>query len=172
MRYDSLPNSEKYSCESQRGLSNPCSLLSLVLLLLPASKTCLNNLVYHSITSWSRSGYHISFERGDAGLFENTKKILFFIELIQFKPGTKNLISAYLLGVPESTNILLHFSLSLCNLLEQISLQYGKLKGTSVAFIWGMKGWFSPIGCRENSRGALYLSFPSYITISKSRCTN
>ena len=148
MRYDSLPNSEKYSCESQRGLSNPCSLLSLVLLLLPASKTCLNNLVYHSITSWSRSGYYISFERGDAGLSENTKIIIFSLNWYSLSQVKKNLISAYLLGVPESTNILLHFSLSLCNLLEQISLQYGKLKGTSVAFIWGMKGWFQSTGYR------------------------
>ena len=161
MRYNSLHKSNKQPNDSLRAEATPCFHLTLLLLFLPASKTCLNNLVSHSVTSWSRSGYHISFERGDVGLSNNTKKNHFSIELIQFKPGTKNLISAYLLGVPESTNILLYFSLSLCNLLEQISLQYGKLKGTSVAFIWGMKGWFSPIGCRENSRGALYLSFPS-----------
>ena len=65
MRYDSLPNSEKQPCDSQRGWSNSCFHISLILFLLPASKTCLSNLVSHSVTSWSRWGYHISFERGD-----------------------------------------------------------------------------------------------------------
>ena len=65
MRYDSLPNSEKQPSDSQRGWSNSCFHISLVLFLLPASKTCLSNLVSHSVTSWSRWGYHISFERGD-----------------------------------------------------------------------------------------------------------
>ena len=68
MRYDSLPNSEKQPSDSQRGWSNSCFHISLVLFLLPASKTCLSNLVSHSVTSWSRWGYHTSFERGDWGL--------------------------------------------------------------------------------------------------------
>ena len=73
MRYDSLPNSEKQPCDSQRGWSNSCFHISLILFLLPASKTCLSNLVSHSVTSWSRWGYHISFERGDLGLYTDTK---------------------------------------------------------------------------------------------------
>ena len=38
MRYDSLPNSEKQPCDSQRGWSNSCFHISPVLFLLPASK--------------------------------------------------------------------------------------------------------------------------------------
>ena len=65
MKYDSLPNSEKQSSDSQRSWDNPYSLLTLVLFFPPASKTCLNNLVCHSVTFWSWQGYHSSFERGD-----------------------------------------------------------------------------------------------------------
>ena len=73
MKYDSLPNSEKQSSDSQRGWDNPCSLITLVLLFPLASKTCLNNLGSHTVTALSRSGYHISFERGDPGLPKDTK---------------------------------------------------------------------------------------------------
>ena len=45
MRYDSLPNSEKQPCDSQRGWSNSCFHISPVLFLLPASK--------HASTIWS-----------------------------------------------------------------------------------------------------------------------
>ena len=65
MRYDSLLNSKKQPSDSQRGLSSSCFHITLVLLFLPTLKTCLSNLVSHSVTSWSRWGYHISFERGD-----------------------------------------------------------------------------------------------------------
>ena len=79
MKYDSLPNSEKQSSDSQRGWDNPCSLITLVLLFPLASKTCLNNLGSHTVTALSRSGYHISFERGDLELSVDTKKIIFTI---------------------------------------------------------------------------------------------
>ena len=65
MRYDSLPNSNQQPSDRLRAQASPCFHISLVLFLLPASKTCLSNLVSHSVTSWSRWGYHISFERGD-----------------------------------------------------------------------------------------------------------
>ena len=65
MRYDSLLNSMKQPSDSQRGLSSSCFHITQVLLFLPTLKTCLSNLVSHSVTSWSRWGYHISFERGD-----------------------------------------------------------------------------------------------------------
>ena len=79
MRYDSLPNSKKQQSDSQRGWCKSCFPITPVLLFLPASKTCLNNLVSHSVTSWSRSGYHISFERGDPGLPKDTKILIFLI---------------------------------------------------------------------------------------------
>ena len=60
-----ISHSEKQPSDSQRGWSNSCFHISLVLFPLPASKTCLSILVSHSVTSWSRWGYHISFGRGD-----------------------------------------------------------------------------------------------------------
>ena len=77
IKYDSLPNSEKQSSDSQRGWDNPCSLITLVLLFPLASKTCLNNLRSQTVTALSRSGYHISFERGDPGLPKDTKNFYF-----------------------------------------------------------------------------------------------
>ena len=68
MRYDSLLNSMKQPSDSQRGSNNHCLHIILVLLFHSASKTCLINLVSHSVISWSRSGNHISFERGDQEL--------------------------------------------------------------------------------------------------------
>ena len=79
MRYDRLPNSEKHSSDSQRGWDNPCSLITLLLLFPLASKTCLNNLGSHTVTALSRSGYHISVERGDLELSVDTKKFIFTI---------------------------------------------------------------------------------------------
>ena len=78
MRYESLPNSEKQSSDSQRGWDNPCSLITLLLLFPLASKTCFNNLGSHTVTALSRSGYYISFERGDLELSMDTKKFYFY----------------------------------------------------------------------------------------------
>ena len=62
----------------------------------------------------------------------------------------------------RSAGIPLHFGLSLCNLMEQIRVQYGKWKGTSIAFIWCMEGWIPSTGCMGKSALALYPFFPSY----------
>ena len=78
MRYESLPNSKKQSSDSQRGWDNPCSLITLRLLFPLASKTCFNNLASHTVTALSRTGYNISFERGDLGLSKDTKILNFF----------------------------------------------------------------------------------------------
>ena len=78
MRYESLPNSEKQSSDSQRGWDNPCSLITLLLLFPLASKTCLNNSGSHTVTALSRSGYHISYERGDLELPMDEKKNYFY----------------------------------------------------------------------------------------------
>ena len=78
MRYDSLANSKKQPSDSQRGWSNSCFHITLVLLFLPASKTCLSNLVSHKVTSWSKEDYHISFERGDQELSWDTKILKFY----------------------------------------------------------------------------------------------
>ena len=77
MRYNSLSKSNKQPNDRLRAEATPCLHLTLLLLFLPASKICLNNLVSHSVTSWSRSGYHISFERGDPELSEGTKNLKF-----------------------------------------------------------------------------------------------
>ena len=77
MKYDSLPNSEKQSSDSQRSWDNSYSLLTLVLFFPPASKTCLNNIGSHTVNALSRSDYHISFERGDLELSWNTKILKF-----------------------------------------------------------------------------------------------
>ena len=79
-----------------------------------------------------------------------------------FKPGTKHLISAYLLGVLGSTSIPLHFGLSLCDLLVQIRLPYSKWKRTSLAFIWGMKVWCATRGCTVTVPIQFVTSTPSY----------
>ena len=67
--------------------------------------------------------------------------------------------SVVLLG---SAGIPLYFGLSLCNPLEQIRLPYGKWKRTSLAFIWGLEGWFQSAGYRGKWTLALYPFFPSY----------
>ena len=79
MRYERLPNSENQPSDSQRGCGNPCFHLSLLLLSPPASKTWLFNFVSHSVTSWSRLGHHILFERGDLELSLGTKFLKFSI---------------------------------------------------------------------------------------------
>ena len=109
MRYDSLPNSNKQPCDRLRAEATPCFHLTLLLLFPPASKTCLNNLVSHSVSSWSRSGYHISFERGDLELsldikfwnFLKTRYDLSHVQITQFQPGF-----GMLWGLPTSLFLL------------------------------------------------------------------
>ena len=79
MRYDSKHRDKKLPSDRLRGWESPCSLITLVLLIPLASKTCLNNLGSNTVTALSRSGYHISFERGDLELSVDTKKFIFTI---------------------------------------------------------------------------------------------
>ena len=75
MRYESKHRDKKLPSDRLRGWESPCSLITLVLLFPLASKTCLNNLGSHTVTALSRSGYHISYERGDLELPMDEKKI-------------------------------------------------------------------------------------------------
>ena len=152
MRYDSMPNSEKQPNDSQRGWSNSCLYITLVLLFLPTSKMCPSNWVSQSVTSWSRSGHHISFERGDLELSWDIKVQKFSDGWVWFKPGTNSPISAWLWSALGSNSIPLYFGLSLCNLLEHIELPYPRWKGTSIAFIWGKEEWSSTWGYRDMDR--------------------
>ena len=52
-----------------------------------------------------------------------------------------------------SAGIPLHFGLSLCNLLEQVSPPYPILKGTYIALIWGIDVSSQPIGYRDMASG-------------------
>ena len=132
MRYDSLPNSEKQPSDSQRGSSNSCFHISLVLFLLPASKTCLSNLVSHSVTSWSRWGYHISFERGDLEHHGVQKFWNFLIDRYKLSRGTNNPIShgfGMLRGLPTVSYILVchsatPWSISNCHTSSERGLKY------------------------------------------------
>ena len=95
LRYNSRLNSKKQLSDSQRGRGNPSFHISLVLLSPPASKTCLINFVSHSVNSWSRIGFHISFERGDLELsldikfwnFLKTRYDLSQVQITQFQHG-------------------------------------------------------------------------------------
>ena len=109
MRYGSLLNSNKQPSDSQRGWGNPCFHISLVLLSPPASKTYLINFESHSVTSWSRRSYHISFERGDLELsldikfwnFLKTRYDLSQVQITQFQHGF-----GMLWGLPTSLFLL------------------------------------------------------------------
>ena len=78
MRYESKHRDKKLPSDRLRGWESPCSLITLVVLFPLASKTCLNNLGSHTVTALSRSGYYISFERGDLELPMDTKKFYFY----------------------------------------------------------------------------------------------
>ena len=99
----------------------------LGLLFLPPSKTCLNILpIYHSVTSWSRSGYHISFDRGHLELSKQAKKLLF--QWIQrftkwCTPGLVKFVSAnaYLLCLALPRSFLSMFCTPFCKPLGKLT---------------------------------------------------
>ena len=62
-----------------------------------------------------------------------------------------------------SASIPLHFGLSLCNPLEQISPLCAIWKGTYMAFNWGIKAWSAPRGCIAIKLVNDLSSFASYI---------
>ena len=61
-----------------------------------------------------------------------------------------------------SAGILLHFGLSLCNPLEQSSLQYIFWKRTQIPFIWGIVAWSAPSGYRNITPASLLNAHASY----------
>ena len=119
-------------------------------------RSCFSLSACHLKVSQSCASYHTSFQRADSGPYAELKILNFFQQI--------TIIQAWFCGVPGSTDSPLHFGLYLCNQLEQIRLPYGNWKGTSIAFIWGIKGWSNPTGYIEKSPLCLYPFFPSYPT--------
>ena len=61
-----------------------------------------------------------------------------------------------------SASLPLHFGLSLCNPLEQVSPLYALWKGTYMAFKWGIKAWSVTRGCIAIKLVKDLSSFASY----------
>ena len=63
-----------------------------------------------------------------------------------------------------STNFPQYFGLSLCSLWLQIRLLYTQLKGTCIAFIWGIQAWSGTRGCIAINVVKLFTFSASYTT--------
>ena len=118
-------------------------------------RECLSLSACHLAVCWSWGSNYTSFERGHSGLSTDIKigSIVQLIGIIQMCFGV------WLL----STSYLQHFGLSLCNPLKQIRLPYMVWKGTSIAFIWGIKASSTTRGCRATKFINLLTTSPSYL---------
>ena len=108
--------------------------------------------------SWSWASYHTLSERGHSGLCTDIKiwSIVQLIGIIQMCFGV------WLL----STHTLQNFGLSLCSHWEQVRPPYRNWKGTSIAFIWGIKASSTKRGCRATKFINLLSNLPSYIVLA------
>ena len=127
-------------------------------------RECLSHFACHLAGSLSYAGYYTSSERGHSGLSTDVKiwSIVQLIGIIQMCFGV------WLL----STHTLQNFGLSLCSHWEQVRPPYRNWKGTSIAFIWGIKASSTKRGCRATKFINLLSNLPSYKSMIHAKLTS
>ena len=117
-------------------------------------RECLSLSACHIAVCWSWGSNYTSFKRGHSGQSTDIKigSIVQLIGIIQMCFGV------WLL----STHTLQNVGLSLCSHWEQVRPPYRNWKGTSIAFIWGIKASSTKRGCRATKFINLLSNLPSY----------
>ena len=112
----------------------------------------------HLAVCWSSGNYHTSSERGHSEL-STDMKIRTIVQLI-------GILWSYFGVYLGSANHLLHFDLSLCNLLAHIRLPYIRWKGTSIALILAIVASPIPSIYRDMVLVKDLVNPPSYFKLS------